>query len=77
MTVKVFGKPSNTFSKKESFIPTLRDDNSPTVASTSTDKANMLNSFFSRCFNHALPPLSPEFLHPADSETVDPELLAI
>ncbi|MCG8625785.1 MAG: hypothetical protein MJE68_27770, partial [Proteobacteria bacterium] len=44
--------------------------------STSTDKANMLNNFFSRCFNHALPPLSPEFLHPADTEAVDPELLS-
>ena len=37
----------------------------------------MLNSFFSRCFNHALPPLSPEFLFPADSEIqllADPKL---
>ena len=49
----------------------------PTVASISTDKANiMLNSFFSRYFNHGLLPLFLEFLHPADSETADPELLS-
>ena len=60
--------------KKELSIPTLKDDNSPMVAFTGSDKANMLNSFFSRCFNHALPPLSPESLPPADSEILDPEL---
>ena len=73
---KNFWQAIKYISKKESSIPTLRDDNSPTVASTSTDKANMLNNFFSRCFNHALPPLSPEFLHPTDTEAVDPELLS-
>ena len=51
-------------SKKESSIPTPKGDSSSmVVAILSSDKAkfNMLiNSFFVRCFNHALPPLSPE-----------------
>ena len=48
--------------KKESCIPTLNDDNSPAVSHSSSEKDDMLNSFFARCFNHALPPLSLESL---------------
>lgn len=43
--------------KREKSIPTLKHGSD--VASTNTDKANMLNSFFKSCFNTVFPPLSP------------------
>ena len=53
---KEFWKAVKYTNKKETCIPTLNDDNSPAVAHLSSEKApDMLNSFFARCFNHALP----------------------
>ena len=42
------------------------------VANTSSEKADMLNHFFTRCFNHALPPLSLESLPSAKSVDSEP-----
>ena len=72
-TCKSFWQAIKYINKKESSIPTLKDDSSSMVAISSSDKANMLNSFFARCFNHALPPLSPES-HP-NIKIIDSELL--
>ena len=41
---------------QESSIPTLSDDSRE--ASTGSEKANLLNDYFSKCFNSAVPPLS-------------------
>ena len=70
---KSFWQAIKYINKKESSIPTPKDDSSSMVATSSSDKANMLNSFFVRCFNHVLPPLSPES-HP-NTEIIDSELL--
>ena len=58
---------------KESSILTLKDDSSFMVTISSSDKANIINSFFARCFNHALPPLSPE--SHSNTKIIDSELL--
>ena len=45
--------------KKGATIPSLTDSTSQTAIS-GAQKADMLNNFFSQCFNHAFPPLSSE-----------------
>ena len=72
---KDFWKAIKYINKKESTVPTLKDDSSetPKVAHSNSEKADMLNSFFARCFNHALPPLSLESLPVA--KITDSELL--
>ena len=43
---------------------------------TSSDKTNMLNILFSRCFNFAVPPVSPELFPTVDLDMANPELLS-
>ena len=54
--------------KNDSAIPTLQQNNQ--AASSSIDKANLLNDFFSSCFNHQQPPLTKSDL---DKFPVDPD----
>ena len=61
---KQFWKIVKRVSKKEITIPTLTDNNTSETATTSAEKANMLNSFFSRCFNYVCPPLTTATLPP-------------
>ena len=58
---------------KKSEIPTLTDENS--TASNNRQKAEMLNQFVSKCYNHSVPPLNfadLDDLYPAedDSESI-------
>ena len=72
-TCKSFWQTIKYINKKESSIPTLKDDSSSMITISSSDKANMLNSSFARCFNHALLPLSPE--SHSNIKIIDSELL--
>ena len=56
---KSFWKATKVVTKKESRIPSLIADNGEVISDTSS-KAEMLNTFFSNCFNTCLPPLSVE-----------------
>ena len=49
---KDFWRAVKYLRKSKSVIPSLVS-NTGTPANTSTDKANMLNQFFSQCFNHS------------------------
>ena len=49
--------------KKYDSIPVLKHGS--VTANTNKEKAEMLNSFFSTCFNSAFPPLSPSNVHTA------------
>ena len=49
---KEFWRVMKYLKKQKSTIPTLVDDNN-TEATSNSEKANMLNSFFSKCFNSA------------------------
>jgi hypothetical protein len=62
---KQFWKAIKSFNKQKVSMPTLLENN--TTASSSHEKAQMLNNFFSKCFNHSLPALS--F---ADRDDLDP-----
>ena len=68
---KDFWKTVKYINKKELSIPTLNDDSSAVGAHTSSEKADMLNRFFAKCFNHALPPLSLECLPHAEINDSD------
>ena len=61
---KQFWKIVKRVSKKEITIPTLTGNNTSEITTTSAEKANMLNSFFSRCFNYVCPPLAAGTLPP-------------
>lgn len=52
---KKFWKAVKFLTKKTTSIPELSHDG--TTASSGTKKADMLNMFFGKCFNHSLPPL--------------------
>ena len=74
---KEFWRAVKFLNKKQSSIPTLSSDSCE--ASTGPEKANLLNIFFSKCFNQSVPPLSkddddtlPQSLNPSD---FPPELL--
>ena len=54
--------------RDDSAIPTFQQNNQ--AASSSIDKANRLNDFFSSCFNHQQPPLTKSDL---DKFPVDPD----
>ena len=59
---KEFWKTVKYINKTQSSIPTLTDNSSddPEVANMDSEKANALNNFFSLCYNHTFPSLSPE-----------------
>ena len=57
---KKFWKSVKYPKRKQTFIPVLTHGD--TVASTSSEKAAMLNKIFSDCFNLSQPPLTPEDL---------------
>ena len=60
---KEFWKIVKYINKGQSSIPSLIVNCSSSeleVANTDSEKANALNKFFSTCFNHAFPPLSPD-----------------
>ena len=57
-----------SMTRNDSAIPTLQQNNQ--AASSSIDKANLLNDFFSSCFNHQQPPLTNSDL---DKFPVDPD----
>ena len=60
--------------KNDSTIPTLSMNG--TEANTDQDKANMLNTFFSTCFNTSLPPLSvPDMHNNAVPSEMTPDLI--
>ena len=44
--------------RKSSTIPFLQDDEDGIDIESNIDKANVLNSFFHRCFNYDFPPLT-------------------
>ena len=54
-----------TLNRRKTFIPTLSENS--IEASTNFKKAEMLNSFFHKCFNHSM-----SLLHFADLDDVDP-----
>ena len=54
--MKQFWKTVRSLTKKESSVPTLHHDGA--TASTSGEKACMLNDFFASCFNPSLEPLN-------------------
>ena len=56
---KQFWKTMKYLRKEQSTIPSLRSGG--TSADNELDKANMLNNYFSTCFNTSLPPLSGTF----------------
>lgn len=68
---KGFWKAVKYTNEKESCIPTLKEDNSPDVAHTSSEKGRYAKSFLCQMFNHALSPLSLEFLPPAKTANTD------
>ena len=53
---KSFWKVAKFLTKQSSTIPILQDDYGDTIQDD-TEKASLLNDFFSKCFNRALPPL--------------------
>ena len=53
---KQFWKVMKTMRKNKSTIPTLHMNG--TDATTDVDKSNMMNAYFSSCFNTSLPPLN-------------------
>ena len=55
LSTKQFWKTMKYLRKDAVSIPTLIDDDHKAIADQ--DKANMLSSFFSKCFNSSLPPL--------------------
>ena len=65
---KKFWKLYKSMTRNDSAIPTLQQNNQ--AASSSIDKANLLNNFFSSCFNHQQPPLTKSDL---DKFPVDPD----
>ena len=74
---KEFWRAVKFLNKKQSSIPTLSDDSRE--ASTGSEKANLLNDYFSKCFNSAVPPLSnvdvETLPQPTDYASLPPELL--
>ena len=54
---KQFWKAIKYLNKQQSSIPTLHYQD--TAAESNSEKANLLNEFFSACFNRDIPPLSP------------------
>ena len=63
----------NKIRKKHTTIPTLLHNN--ISASSPQDKANVLNSFFSSCFNSSTPPLSASTTPPPPPSSLPPGLL--
>ena len=55
---KEFWRAVKFLNKKQSSIPTLSKDSCE--ATTGPEKANLLNTYFSECFNHSVQPLSNE-----------------
>ena len=53
---KQFWKTVKLVNKQQETIPVLSQDN--TNAITDEEKSNMLNSYFSKCWNHSEPPLT-------------------
>ena len=70
---KEFWRAIKYLKKKQSTIPTLTNMAGET-ASTGNQKANMLNNFFSQCFNRSIPPLLNDVVQ-SDSESSCPEHL--
>ena len=54
---KSFWETVKFLNKNQNSIPTLSQGE--VIATTGTEKANMLNEFFCSCFNTAFPPLTP------------------
>ena len=59
---KKFWRAVKSLNKSKQFIPTLSHDGE--VACDDADKANLLCSFFSSCFNQSRAPISPSPNHP-------------
>ena len=53
---KQFWKTVKLLNKQQVLIPTLKQDG--VSADTDEEKSNMLNEYFSECWNHSAPPLS-------------------
>ena len=68
---KQFWKMNKMLNKNKPSIPALVRNGC--TASKNSDKAAMLNNFFSECFNTALPPLSAceDYADPSDFESTD------
>ena len=54
---KDFWKAAKNLNGSQCTIPTL--NHSGETATSDNEKATMLNNFFSSCFNHSIPPISP------------------
>ena len=63
---KDFWKAVKNLNGSQCTIPTL--NHSGETATSDNEKATMLNNFFSSCFNHSIPPISPS----SGSETPNP-----
>ena len=69
---KKFWKTVKLLNKQQVSIPTLQEDGVSAV--TDEEKSNMLNEYFSKCWNHSEPPLSDSFANDPveqDDSTVD------
>ena len=69
---KKFWKTVKLLNKQQVSIPTLQEDGVSAV--TDEEKSNMLNEYFSKCWNHSEPPLSDSFVNDPveqDDSTVD------
>ena len=69
---KQFWKTVKYLNKQQSTIPVLHHQG--VTASSSTEKANMLNNFFSECFNKSCPPLNVPSMSPDVSLDENPDL---
>ena len=70
--VKQFWKTMKYLRKEQNTIPVLSHDDGSS-AHNDNDKANMLNNFFSQCFNTKLPPLTPRDCHRFTTSSECPE----
>ena len=68
---KHFWKAIKSLNQHKTSIPTLVEDNK--FASSNSEKAEILNNFFSHSFNFTVPPLS--FADCDDLGTVDPSVI--
>ena len=69
-SAKEFWKTIKMLGRKSTSLPTI--SNGSTQADTAQGKANLLNNFFSSCFNRSCPPLMPNPLEPSSQANLDP-----
>ena len=72
---KVFWKAVRMLNNTTSSIPTLVSHCDGSHATTSNEKAKLLNHYFYSCFNKCLPPLSDEDLQPPASTSCSESIL--